>query len=248
METEQDRLQKMYGQMGEGHLMDLFEDKDDLTDEARLVLAQEMRRRGLTPGLPPARPIVATVEPEREEGFGPGVPGIIPGGAAAMEQALEPSDEVRSDGLTRLIAFYDGIQLSKACGILEDDGLEPSIEPIAGDAMSGVPPRFEVWLDADDIEPAKMLLRAQMGLFPLAEVDEHELQAEQEEASNGLVGVFETEFEADEAKAILTAAAIDATVTREVDQDTAEAAWELRVEPTKQEAAIGALERGMGLG
>jgi hypothetical protein len=248
MATEQDRLVKLYGEMSDEHVLDLFDDKDDLTDEARLVLTQELRRRGITAEPPPVQPIVETIEPEREQGFGPGVPGIVPGGAAAMEQALEPADATRDDGLARLISFYDGMQLSQACEILEDSDLEPSIEPIAGDALSGVPPRFEVWLDVGDIELAKALLRAKMGLFPLAEVDEDDAGETEDDAVTGLVGVFESESEAEEAKQILVAAGFDASVTRDMDGDPDDLTWTLIVDGAKQEEAIAALESGMGLG
>ena len=119
METEQNRLQRLYGEMGDEHLLDLADDADDLTDEARLVLTQELQRRGIGP-VPKAvheaplglveETIEPDVEPEREQGFGAGVPGMFPGGAAAMEQALEAPRT--KNGLTTLISFYDGMYLA----------------------------------------------------------------------------------------------------------------------------------------
>jgi hypothetical protein len=255
METEQARLQKLYHEMSDDHLLDLADDADDLTDEARLVLANELRERGLTPAPhAAAQPIVAagdepveeTVEPEREEGFGAGVPGMFPGGAAAMEQALE-APRTRKDGLTTLISFYDGMQLGKACEILEADNIHPVIEPIAGDALSGVPARFEVWLDKGQIERAQVLLRLKMGLFPSAEVDKEDEGAEPE-SGDGVVAMFETASEAEEARAMLANAGIEGTVKRFADEDSDAVTWELSVDPTEQERAIGVVAAGMGLG
>jgi len=239
METEQDRLQKLYGELGDEHLLDLAEDADDLTDEARLALAQELRRRGLRPEPPADEPPVETVEPERETGFGPGIPGMFPASASIMEQALEPPESAKY-GLSRLISFYDGIELAKACALLEDAEMEPSIEAIAGDALSGVPPRYEVWLATEDIEQATSLLRLKMGLFPLQEV---EGDGDPEDAATGLVGVFDTSAEAEEVRAVLVEAGIAATVA----QDDEYGEWEVMVEPGEQARAVAVVASGMGL-
>jgi len=253
MESEQERLQKLYREMGDEHLEDMAEDADDLTDEARLVLAQELRRRGLEPmaaqrheeptGLR-EETIAPDVEPEREQGFGAGVPGMFPGGAAAMEQALE-APRTRKDGLTTLISFYDGMYLAQACEILEAEGIEPVIEPIAGDAMSGVPPRFEVWLNQGEIERAQAVLRLKMGLFPGAEVDGN--GGDDSAAMDGVVGTFESANEAEEARAMLANAGIEGMVKRLVDEESDAVTWELAVDPAEQERAIAVVAAGMGL-
>jgi hypothetical protein len=254
MATEQERLHKLYHEMSDEHLLDLASDAEDLTDEARLVLAKELRERGLTPAPHVAmqpiaaatdEPVEETVEPEREEGFGAGVPGMFPGGAAAMEQALE-APRARKDGLMSLISFYDGMQLGKACEILEADNMEPVIEPIAGDPLSGVPARFEVWLEKGQIERAQALLRLKMGLFPAAEVDGDE--DDSSEAGNGVVAMFETASEAEEARAMLANAGIEGTVKRFAEEDSDAVSWELSVEPAEQERAIAVVAAGMGLG
>jgi hypothetical protein len=181
--------------------------------------------------------IVPTEEAERETGFGAGIPGVFPASASMMEQALEPR-QTRA-GMSSLISFYDGIELSKACGLLEDAGMEPSIEAIDGDAQTGVPPRFEVWLDAGDLDEAKSLLRGKMRLFPLAEVD-----GETEVPATGLVGVFTSSAEVKEVKALLADAGIVATVAP--DEETGE--FEVTVAPGEQERAIEVVASGMGLG
>ena len=144
------------------------------------------------------------------------MPGIFPGGASMMEQTLEaaePSAEPK-DGMSRLISFYDGLELSKACGLLEEAEIEPVIEPIAGDALSGVAPRFEIWLETPDIEKAKILLRAKMGLFPLAEVDEDDDGSANpgSDADELVVAEFDSAAEAEAAKTILAEAGIAARI------------------------------------
>jgi hypothetical protein len=241
MDMEQGRLEKLYGEMGDEHLLDMAEDADDLTDAGRLALAQELRRRGLTPKPPRvAGEIEPVEEPELESGFGPGIPGMFPGGATMMEQALDQG-EITRDGMKSLISFYDGIELSKACRILEDDELEPVIEPIQGDATTGVPPRFEVWLQAEQIDRAKSLLRLKMGLFPVAEVNE---DGDSEPPPTGLVGVFATVAEAEEVRLLLVEAGIAATVEHEEEYGE----WEVMVDPEQQERAVAVVASGMGLG
>ena len=241
METEQERLQKLYGEMGDKQLLDMAENTNDLTDAARLALAQELRGRGITPELPSEEPVETTVEPERESGFGPGIPGIFPASASMMEQALEPA-QASKDGLSCLISFYDGIELSKACAILEEAEIEPVIEPIAGDAQTGVPPRFEIWLEQNDVDYAKSLLRAKMGLFPLAEVDDEEFE---EVGGELVVAQFESASEAQQVKGMLADAGIAAKV--EADQ-TDSATSVVTVAARDQERALAIVAAGMGLG
>lgn len=247
---EQERLEKVYRELGDEHLRDLAEEPENLTDAARIAVAAEMRRRGFAPPAPAGGPapdaaakaIPPVAEAELEQGFGAGMPGIFPGGASMMEQALAPAepDADPKDGMSRLISFYDGIELSKACGFLEDARMEPVIEPIAGDALSGVPPRFEIWLEAGDIEAAKALLRTKMGLFPMAEVDGDEFV---DQPATGLVGMFESVEEADEVRALLAEEGIAATVAEDAD----EAMWQVTVAPEDQERAIALVAGELGL-
>lgn len=246
MGLDQGRLEQLYAEMGDEHLLDMADDMDDLTDEGRTVLKAELRKRGILPEPPELEPYAADagpeIEPQLETGFGAGVPGILPGGAAMMEQALEPAEPSADprNGMSRLISFYDGLELSKACGFLEGGEIEPVIEPIAGDALSGVPPRFEVWLETDELEAAKVLLRAKMGLFPLAEVDDEEFT---DQPVTGLVGVFESEDEADEVKSLLLDDGFEATVTHDED----EGMWHVMVAPEEQEKAIAVVAGELGL-
>ncbi len=242
MGMDQGRLEQFYAEMGDEHLLDMADEIDDLTDEGRMALTAELRKRGILPEKPAPTPIMPEIEPELEDGFGAGMPGIFPGGASMMEQALEPAEPSADpkDGMSRLISFYDGIELSKACRFLEDGEIEPVIEAIAGDALSGVPPRFEVWLETGDVEAAKTLLRAKMGLFPLAEVDDEEFT---DQPVTGLVGVFESEDEAEEVRTLLVEDGIEASVTHDED----EGMWHVMVAPELQEKAIAVVAGELGL-
>lgn len=149
--------------------------------------------------------------------------------------------------MTRLISFYDGLELSKACGFLEEAAIEPVIEPIAGDALSGVAPRFEIWLETAEIEPAKTLLRAKMGLFPLAEVDEDDDGSDETDAGVDelVVAEFDSAADAEAAKAVLTAAGIAARI----DADDTDSTVSAVVVPAEdQERALELLAERMGLG
>lgn len=244
MAGEQDRLAKLYAEMGDEHLQDMADDMHDLTDDARIALTAELRKRGIMPAEPgpDMSPVMPEIEPELEQGFGAGMPGIFPGGASMMEQVLEPAepDAAPKHGRSRLISFYDGLELSKACGFLEDANIEPVIEPIAGDALSGVAPRFEIWLETAEIEAAQALLRTRMGLFPVAEVDDEEFD---DEPATGLVGMFESADEAEEVRALLVEQSIEATVA----EDEVEGMWCVMVAPEKQEEAIAVVAGELGL-
>jgi hypothetical protein len=237
----------MYGEMSDQHLKDLSREPENLTDSARMVLEDELAKRGLhtrqesahrdglvTPDMEPV------AEPIRETGFSAGIPGMFPASAAVMEQALEEPQRTK-DGMTSLISFYDGIELGKACAILEDEQMEPVIEPIAGDAQTGVPPRFEVWLHTAEIDRAKALLRRKMGLFPLAEMDGEDFS---DEVATGLVAVFETHVEAERVRVLL----VEQGIPAEVEQDTELSQWEVTVAPEQQERAVELVAGGLGIG
>ena len=249
MATDQGRLEQIYGEMGDEHLLDLADDMDDLTDSGRMALTAELRKRGILPEPPSPEAIVLEIQPELEQGFGAGIPGIFPGGAAMMEQALEPAEPAADPkhGMSRLISFYDGLELSKACGFLEEAAIEPVIEPIAGDAQSGVPPRFEIWLETADVEPAKTLLRGKMGLFPLAEVDEDDDGSDAVDAGADelVVAEFDSAADAQAARAVLTEAGIAARIDAD---DTDSAVSAVVVSAEDQERALELLAEKMGLG
>jgi hypothetical protein len=251
---ELERLRKLYGEMADDHLLDMAEDLEDLTQEARLALEQELLKRNLVP--PPAAaesevPARFEEDPtagpgrmqERSDGFGVGVPGVFPGAATAVEEALEPDGQERA-GMVRLVSFYDGLQLSSACTALAEAGIEPAIEESAGDATVGTPTSFHVWVDKADVEPAQAALRGAMGLFPLAEASE----GGEDEAGDGLVGSFETAEEATEVKNLLVEAGFAASVEPGTEPDEDGLHWtNVKVPPRESGPAIEFLERRMSL-
>ncbi len=251
---ELERLRKLYAEMADDHLLDMAEDLEELTQEARLALEQELLKRNLVPapsGIEANAPAMfeedAPAEPgrmqERSDGFGVGVPGIFPGAAPAVEEALEPDGEERA-GMVRLVSFYDGIQLSQACTALEAADVEPAIEESAGDATVGSPTSFHIWVDKADLESAQTALRRALGLFPLAEVDE----VGEDEAGEGLVGSFETAEEAHEVRNLLVEAGFSATVDPATEADDEGLHWtNVKVSPRESGRAIEFLERRMSL-
>lgn len=213
MESEQERLVRLYSELSDEHLQDLAEEPEDLTDEARMALAGEMRRRGFAPEPQRDAEAVATEDgPERAYGFGAGVPGVVPASGPGVEQALEPGGEERQ-GMVSLASFYDGLELSRACAALEDVDVEPAIEEIAGDASTGVATRFEVWVDAADVDVSRAILHDRLGLFPKDEEESSDVAGEGAGGEDEVVvAEFESTREAEEVKARLAESGISATV------------------------------------
>ena len=239
MASEMERLQAMYAELGDEHLRDLADERDELTDEARLALGAEMKRRGWTEEPVRDDAPVAVVEPELQSGFGAAIPGVIPAGSGAVEQALEAGGEVRQ-GMARLLSFYDGLELTRACEVLEGGNVEFAIEEVAGDALSGLAPHFEIWVGETEQEVARGLLRREMGLFPLAEVEGGEPMDDAQ--TDGVVAMFETRSEADAAQKGLAADGFAANV--EGDED---AGYAVAVKPAEQARALAAVAARMGL-
>jgi hypothetical protein len=252
---ELDRLRNVYRELGDGELVRMAEDPESLTAAGQTALAEEMQRRGLkipvheklddgSAILPQVQE--ATAADERADAFGVGVPGMVPAAGAAMEQALEPGGETRM-GMTALVSFYDGTQLSQACAALEETGISPAVQEIEGDATTGTPSRFEIWVDVKDVERGKAALRVRLGLFPLAESVEpegefagQELDGEEER----VVGDFETPAEAAEVKAMLIAAGIPAETG---DSHMDEGMTAVVVEPSDYERALELVAERLGL-
>jgi hypothetical protein len=240
--NELERLRKVYGDLGDGELLRIAEDPESFTEAGQTALAQELERRGLKAPAPVAETLddgsavlpqvqEATAADERADAFGVGVPGMVPAAGAAVEQALEPGGETKL-GMTALVSFFDGMQLSQACEALEDAGVSPAVQEIEGDATTGTPSRFEIWVDQDEVERGKAALRVRLGLFPLAEVDEAPDAELLAEATDGIVGQFDTRAEAEEAQLTLVNAGFPAEVLKadESSQDD-DATFLLKVPP-----------------
>jgi hypothetical protein len=257
--NELGRLSKVYGEAADGELLRLAAEPDSLTEAGQLALAEELKRRGLAAPVPALVETLddgstrlpqvqeATAAEERADAFGVGVPGMVPAAGAAVEQALEPGGETRM-GMTALVSFFDGMQLSQACEALEDAGISPAVQEIEGDATTGTPSRFEIWVDAADVERGKAALRVRLGLFPLGESIKPEGEfagAELDGEEDRVVGDFETAAEAGEVKALLIAAGIPAeTAASEMDAGMTA----VLVEPADYERALQLVAERLGLG
>lgn len=240
METERDRLGRLYAELGDDHLKDLADSPEDLTDEARLALVAELRQRGLGPEL--TRDEAPAPEPatERESGFGAGIPGVFPSGAAVVEQALEPGGETRL-GWTGLISFYDGIELSAACSALEDSDTDFAIEEKTGDALVGAPNAFEVWVRTGDVDLAQRVLREKLGLFPPPEIEVAEA-----DSSPVPVGTFESSEEANEVYHLLRDHGLTPTLEEPGAEDE-DAGWTIQVPAEEHDRALELVSRSLKL-
>lgn len=261
MESEAARLESLYHEMSEEHLMDLARDPESLTGEARAVLNRELASRGLNAPVVRRSPIenhaeVAPVaEPELEQGFTPGIPGVFPSSAAIMEQALEPAGE-EIDGRVRLVALFDGHELTQACETLEAAGITPEIEPVTGDAMSGAPPRYDIWIPADQLERAESLLRETMGLFPLAEVEERtgtddvyslESDGSSELSDDESITVAELESEAEAANVLHLLEQRGIAARLDERRRAEDSVYAVQVDAAEQERALSVVASALGV-
>ena len=216
MEGEQERLVRMYGELGEEHLRDLYDDRESLTLDGQMALAKVMQAKGLVakPAAMGEAPGVEAAHPasEFESGFGPGIPGMFPGGAGAMEKALDAGGE-RREGMVNLITFFDGHELSRACEALDSARYDFALEPLERDALSGAPSSLAIWVEEARRSECEALLREKMGLFPLGETGEDVVY------DDGMMtlGEFETADEAQRVHGILTGAGIVSTLEQDED-------------------------------
>jgi hypothetical protein len=243
------RLTKVYADLGDEELVQMAADPESLTAAAQSALAQELGRRGLkapaaaeklddgTAVLPQITE--ATAADERADAFGVGVPGMVPAAGAAVEQALEPGGETML-GMTSLVSFYDGMQLSQACEALQSAGIEPAVREIEGDATTGTPSRFEIWVTSSETEQGKAALRSALDLFPLAEGDEATDTENLAEASDGIVAQYETRAEAEQAQLSLVNAGFAATVEGDPSGED-DALFFLKVPPAEYPQAFAVL-------
>lgn len=156
IDTERERLQALYKTYPDQQLLAMSRDEESLTDAAQTALTEELAARGLEYG--PA-------SEELESGFAAGIPGMFPSSAAVMEQALEPGGETEA-GMTELVTFFDGHELGRACETLEAAGISPAVRQRDGNALTGSPSWFEVWVDQEQVTAAQNILREKMQLFP----------------------------------------------------------------------------------
>ncbi len=235
MDGEQDRLETMYAEMGDEHLQDMYKDRENLTVHGQMALVKVMQAKGLV-GVPVlAAGMEATRGRDLEQGFTPGFPGVVPDGAQAMETALEHGGE-RAQGMERLIQFYDGLELSRACAALDEALVDFALGEEDRDALSGAPPSHAIWVAADDVTEAQGVLRGVMGLFPEAEVGG---------AAYGdewmTLGDFDTAAEAEKVRELLAGAEIEAQVNAE------EEGYAVEVKGAELDRGLLVVARGLGV-
>jgi hypothetical protein len=155
-QVEWQRLYERYHEMSDGELLELAAGIDDLTEVAGDVLRQEMKSRGLS--LPTAE--LAAVK--------------APAGSGDHGEIEGP---FHGDGLAPLITFYDAIEAGKACRFLEAEAVEFAVQDLS-EPQSGLRsleggPSVSLQLIVEEIDRSRamLILRRQMGLFPLQEVD-----------------------------------------------------------------------------
>ncbi len=249
MEAEQDRLRRLYAEMGDDHLLDMASEPEDLTTDARMAMNAELRRRGLQAH--PRTPVHDDVDGkvsvpaddtnERAYAFGVGIPGVVPASGSAVETALEPGGEVRQ-GMSALVSLSDGHELTRACEALEATGIGFAIEEIAGDASTGTPTRYEIWVEPGQQGLGRAVLQEKLGLFPPAEVmgDGVALPAD----GDLVVGEFETAAEAQRVRAML----VEEGFAAKVEAEDAGAGVSVSVPAREQEEALEVLAARLGLG
>lgn len=233
MDVERERLRTQYKSYTDEQLLALSRDEASLTDAAQTAVVEELTARGLEYG--PA-------SEELETGFAAGIPGMFPSSAAVMEKALEPGGEVR-DGMAELVTFFDGHELTRGCEALEAAGILPEIRPREGNALTGSPSWFEVWVAEAEVVKAQGVLREKLGLFPLAEVESSSRDAAAEEEMES-IAVMDTHTEAEDAASRLRAKGFSARV---MPGEDGEAGVGVEVRPAERERALEALAADLGL-
>ncbi len=249
MEAEQDRLRRLYAEMGDEHLLDMASEPEDLTTDARMALEAELRHRGLqtharTPvreGIDGKVSVPADDTKERAYAFGAGIPGVVPASGSAVETALEPGGEVRQ-GMSALVSLSDGHELTRACEALEAASVGFAIEEIAGDASMGTPSRYEIWVNAGQGGVGRAVLQEKLGLFPPAESFAEGGLAPTE--GDLVVGEFETAAEAQRVRTMLVEAGFQA----KVEGEHAGSGVSVLVPAREQETALEVLAARLGLG
>jgi hypothetical protein len=204
------RLQSLYGGMADGELLDLAAKPEDLTDAAREVLRGEMARRNLKAEAPEPLPTASrqwrTQEQAREPRPNEGIPTAILGSGPTLDSARPETSGVRA-GESLLGRFHDAIEVGRACEFLEENEVPFHIEDVA-QPRSGLrsfdsPPPVALNLIVDKAyrERAMAILRREMGLFPLQEVDEAD--APVDDGTIGVLGSFGHRADAEDVAQIL---------------------------------------------
>jgi hypothetical protein len=160
------RLTAHYAEMWDGELLNVAADYKDLTDTARQVLRDEMRKRDLgDPAVSPSQPRNDSTAvfgvPRKQYDFlaGPLVPSYIePDDKATIREEQKPSGDDRFDYTwkTRLCDCDDLQQAQQLSLALENAGIESWIEAMPGYAIGVGSPH--VLVPADRLEEAHRVM------------------------------------------------------------------------------------------
>ena len=209
------RLQSHYGEMSDGELLAV--NPEDLTDLAAEVLRGERSRRGLKAEASPeavgGRWGFQAREPWSKSAgpvMGHDLPSVIMGSGPTLDMA-QPENSGVGAGETLLGRFHDAIEVGRACGFLEANEVGFRIEDVAkprsGTGMYDSPPvALNLIVGKADRERAMAILRKEMGLFPLQEVEEAD--AAVDDGSVATLGDFGRREDADGVGQILDDARI----------------------------------------
>lgn len=187
------RLQSHYGAMADGELLELAAKPEDLTDAAREVMRGEMARRNLK--VEPAEPLPLADRRWRTQEQAEGAwsqeatPSAILGSSPTLDMA-QPEDSGVGPNDSLLGRFHDAIEVGRACDFLEQNEVPFRIRDVAkprsGMGMYDSPPvALDLIVEKAYRGRAMAVLRREMGLFPLQEVDEAD-----EVMDDGTVGVL----------------------------------------------------------
>jgi hypothetical protein len=192
--SERQRLEAHYRELSNDDLLELSAKPEELSDDAQVILPFELKRRGLVARLAVASP-----------------------GAPPREAQFEEHEVFDEDGLAWLTDFMDGHALALACDALAEAELAFKVKPPPVGLDASQPQFYELWLEPDDLEEARTLLRSKLGLFPL-----HEVAGAPRYIPTGewvTLGEFEQKEEAEQAVSLLRAQRIAHAMRQEMDED-----------------------------
>ncbi|MGA1981017.1 MAG: hypothetical protein ABSG84_00980 [Acidobacteriaceae bacterium] len=245
------RLQKYYGEMSDGELLGVAERPDDLTAMAREVMRGEMAARKLK---------VEDAQPEMghrwasdslgQRSWAPqSVAGVILG--ASPELDASPPRTGVGPGEVSLMVFHDALELGQAGDFLEAAEVTFRVvdvaQPRGGLGIYDSPPvALSLIVAKTDRERAMAVLRKEMGLFPLQEVEESDPVVD--DGTVAVLGDFGRREDADDVAKALDEARIWHRVTANPEGSAAdENAYTLEVREIDLVKAGDVVEKAMNL-
>lgn len=249
------RLQSHYGQMSDGELLEVAARPEDLTDMAVEVMRGEMARRNLKAESPQVGDSRSrwqiqdgTRDVRPQSAVPSGIAGVL-GSEPTLDMAQLENSGVGA-GETLLGRFHDAIEVGRACDFLEQNEMEFRIEDVAqprsGTGIYDSPPvALNLIVRKADRERAMAILRREMGLFPLQEVEEADEAVD--DGTLATLGDFGRREDADGVGQILDDARIWHRITANPEGSAEEEnAWTLEVREVDLVKAGDVVEKAMG--